>query len=66
MAEWLDTWPGLRAELVTLTEEYVRCNPCFERRGVEWLIEEIDTSLRILKYRVEWLQERLIETNKPL
>jgi hypothetical protein len=56
---WIDAWPGVRSEVVAMVEEYVRRNPSFEQHMVDWLLEELDGSMRILRHRVNWLRDNL-------
>ena len=59
---WIDAWPNVRSEVAAMVEEYVRRNPSFEQHMVDWLLEELDGSLRILSHRVTWLRDNLAQT----
>lgn len=64
LAEWIDVWTTRRAEVKAMVEEYARLQPTFDQHTIDWLLEEIDASLRILKYRVSWLNEQMAQCNQ--
>lgn len=60
---WVEAWQPVRREVMELIDAYVRQNSRSDMHLFEFMIEEIDTSLRLLRHRVDWLQNKLEQSN---
>ncbi|MCU0494842.1 MAG: hypothetical protein MUD01_24920 [Chloroflexaceae bacterium] len=57
LTQWLEDWTALRAAVESLAQETAQVKPAFDAHSVDWLLDELDSSLRLLRHRVEWLKE---------
>lgn len=56
--EWINAWPSIRGEIEALAQQYADCKPECSQDMIAWLLEETDSVLRLLSYRVDWLKQQ--------
>lgn len=57
--DWIDSWSAAREDVLQLMAAYQRSDAGHDISGFLPLIEEADTTMRLLRYRVEWLRNYL-------
>jgi hypothetical protein len=56
--EWINAWPSVRGEIEALAQQYADSKPECSQDMIAWLLEETDSVLRLLSYRVDWLKQQ--------
>lgn len=57
--DWIDSWALVREDILQLLAAYQQADGGHDIHAFLPLIDETDTALRLLKYRVDWLRGHL-------
>lgn len=57
--DWISTWQPVREDIIHLMQSYAETGSGHDLSSFSPMVDEIDTVMRLLRYRVEWLQNHL-------
>jgi len=63
--DWIDAWQPVREDVLKLMHTYAAADTGHDIHSFTPLIEQLDSAMRLLHHRVDWLRGYLGRTTSP-